>query len=177
MSVDVVVPIFTWPTSIYVLPCTTSLDVLTCTTSLEVLQTIHINTNFSHRLLQLNKNLAKLCSMDYNSLKMFSIILSSAARCQGTVPVWPHLPPPQLAGERLLWHQICGPGQTEGKPGLSFSCSGMGRRKFWIKASTKWLNIGVIDLQCIIWIVIETEWTCSYVIAVLSSSLNRFGVI
>lgn len=38
-----------------------------------------------------------------------------SAGCEGTVPVWPHLPPSQPAGERLLWHSICWPRQTEGE--------------------------------------------------------------
>lgn len=38
-----------------------------------------------------------------------------AERCQGAVPVRPPVPPPEPAGEGLLWHPLRGPRQAEGE--------------------------------------------------------------
>lgn len=56
----------------------------------------------------------------------FCISVSSfiTAGCKGTVSIWPHLPPPQFAGERLFWHQICGSRQAAGKQLRVYRCAG-----------------------------------------------------
>lgn len=54
--------------------------------------------------------------LSWGMLAEFLFSFSSiTAGCKGTVSVWPDLPPPQLAGERLFWHQICGSRQAAGK--------------------------------------------------------------
>lgn len=54
--------------------------------------------------------------LSWACLLNFCFFFSSVTEgCKGTVFVWPHLPPPQLAGERLFWHQICGSRQAAGK--------------------------------------------------------------